>query len=182
MPEPLRQAVHQLVSEVVMNCQEVLRYTEPDIARDWKRMTLIRATDASDTMDMASMLIAAYCQRTGMAMDTLASHLQTRQQRNRAAGPRDSDRHEVAGMLGTPFPPDADQEVRRRFSWGQGYAEGGLMAEADEQRLFTEACLHGLRARLCDDVDALDSYLPPHVASLARKIAGVLEVSHPAPA
>ncbi|MFE7112484.1 hypothetical protein ACFU98_37490 [Streptomyces sp. NPDC057575] len=48
MPEPLRQAVHQLVSEVVMNCQEVLRYTEPDIARDWKRMTLIRATDASD--------------------------------------------------------------------------------------------------------------------------------------
>jgi hypothetical protein len=23
-------------SEVVMNCQEVLRYTEPDIARDWK--------------------------------------------------------------------------------------------------------------------------------------------------
>ncbi|MEV6949533.1 hypothetical protein AB0N07_48075 [Streptomyces sp. NPDC051172] len=94
MPEPLRQAVHQLVSEAVMNCQEVLRYTEPDIARDWKRMTLIRATDASDAMDMASMLIAAYCQRTGMALDTLASYLQTRQQRSRAAGPRDSDRHE----------------------------------------------------------------------------------------
>jgi hypothetical protein len=147
MPEPLRQAVHQLVSEAVMNCQDVLRYTEPDIARDWKRMTLIRGTDASDTMDMASMLIAAYCQRTGMAMDTLASHLQIRQQRSRAAGPRDSDRYEVAGMLGAPLPPEDDQDARRRFSCGQGYAEGGLMAEADEQRLFTEACLHGLRAR-----------------------------------
>ncbi len=32
MSEPLRR--HQLVSEVVMNCQEVLRYTEPDIAHD----------------------------------------------------------------------------------------------------------------------------------------------------
>ncbi|MFM9632845.1 hypothetical protein [Streptomyces galilaeus] len=77
VPEPLRQAVHQLVSEAVMNCQEVLRYTEPDIARDWKRMTMIRATDACDTIDTASMLIASYCQRTGMDMDTLASHLQT---------------------------------------------------------------------------------------------------------
>ncbi|GAA4659081.1 hypothetical protein GCM10023347_08020 [Streptomyces chumphonensis] len=182
MPEPLRQAVHQLVSEVVMNCQEVLRYTEPDLARDWKRMTLIRATDASDTMDMASMLIAAYCQRTGMALDTLASYLQPRQQRSRATGPRDSDRHQVAGMLGTPLPPEGDQDAQRRFSMGQGYAEGGLMSEPDEQRLFTEACLHGLRARLCDDVDALESYLPPHVAALARKIAEVLEEPQPAPA
>ncbi|MER8225387.1 hypothetical protein ABTZ58_33510 [Streptomyces sp. NPDC094143] len=39
-----------------------------------------------------------------------------------------------------------------------------------------------LRARLCDDVDALDSYLPPHVAKLARKIAEVLEVPQPATA
>ncbi|MFJ3697314.1 hypothetical protein ACIPW9_24780 [Streptomyces sp. NPDC090052] len=54
MPEPLRQEVHELVSEAVMNCQEVLRYTEPDLARDWKRMTLIRATDASATLNMAS--------------------------------------------------------------------------------------------------------------------------------
>lgn len=37
----------------------------------------------------------------------------------------------------------------------------------------------GLRARLCDDVDALNSYLPPHVTELARKIAGVLEVPQP---
>ncbi|MFI9630360.1 hypothetical protein [Streptomyces sp. NPDC052042] len=183
MPEPLRRAVHQLVSEVVMNCQEVLRYTEPDIARDWKRMTLIRATDASDTMDMASMLIAAYCrEHTDISMDTLSSYLQTRQQRSRAAGSRKSDRHEVAGMLGTPLPPEGDKGAQLRFSMGQGYAEGGLMSEPDEQRLFTEACLHGLRARLCDDVDALGGYLPPHVAELARKIAGVLEVPQPATA
>lgn len=179
MPEPLRQAVHQLVSEVVMNCQDVLRYTEPDVAHDWKRMTLYRATDASDTMDMASMLIAAYCQEhTDISMETLASYLQTRQQRSRAAGPRASDRHEIAGMLGTPLPPD-DQEARRQFSWGQRYAEG-LMSEPDEQRLFTEACLHGLRAKICDDVDSLDGYLPPHVAAMARKVADVLEVPQPA--
>ncbi|MFF5977119.1 hypothetical protein ACFY7C_37065 [Streptomyces sp. NPDC012769] len=41
MPEPLRQAVHQLVGEAVSNCQEVLQYTEPGFAHDWKRMTLI---------------------------------------------------------------------------------------------------------------------------------------------
>ncbi|MER6392774.1 hypothetical protein ABT236_30455 [Streptomyces sp. NPDC001523] len=175
MPEPLRQAVHQLVSEVVMNCEEVLRYTEPDLARDWKRMTLIRATDASDTMDSVSMLIAAYCQRTGMAMDTLASYLQTRQQRSRATGPRDADRHEVAGMLGAPLPPEDDQNAQMWFSSGQGYTEGRLMAEADEQRLFTEACLHGLRARLCDDLGSLDRF-PPQVAAMARRVADCLEV------
>lgn len=181
MPEPLRQAVHQLVSEVVMNCQEVLRYTEPDIARDWKRMTLIRATDASDTMDSAAMLIAAYCQRTGMGLDTLASYLQTRQQRSRAAGPRDADRHEVAGMLGTPRPADDDQDAQMWFSVGQGYAGDGLMSEPDEQRLFTEACLHGLRAKLCDDLGSLDR-LPPEVAAMARRVAECLEVPEPATA
>ncbi|WP_435609588.1 hypothetical protein [Streptomyces sp. C10-9-1] len=182
MPEPLRQAVHQLVSEVVMNCQEVLRYTEPDLARDWKRMTLIRATDASDTMDTAAMLIAAYCQRTGMALDTLASYLQTRQQRSRAAGPRDAERHEVAGMLSTPRPADDDQDAQMWFSVGQGYAGDGLMSEPDEQRLFTEACLHGLRAKLCNDVDSLDSYLPPQMAAMARRVAECLEVPEPATA
>ncbi|MEU9230789.1 hypothetical protein AB0D40_41575, partial [Streptomyces massasporeus] len=82
---------------------------------------------------MTSMLISTYCQRTGMAMDTLEPYLQTRQQRSRAAGPRDADRHEVAGVLGGPLPPD-DDEARLRFSWGQGYAEDGLMSEPDEQR------------------------------------------------
>ncbi|MFJ2875436.1 MULTISPECIES: hypothetical protein [unclassified Streptomyces] len=183
MPEPLRQAVHQLVSEAVMNCQEVLRYTEPDIARDWKRMTLIRATDVSDTMDSVSMLIAAYCQQhTEISMETLASYLQTRQQRSRATGPRESDRQEIAGMLGTKAPSGNAPEAEPWYSMGQGYAAGGLMAEVDEQRLFTEACLHGLRARLCDDVDSLDGYLPPQVAALARRVAEVLEEPQPATA
>nr|WSZ18906.1 hypothetical protein OH837_39050 [Streptomyces canus] len=53
--------------------------------------------NASDTMNMAAMLITAYCQRTGMSMDTLASYLQAPQQRSRATGPRDADRHEIAG-------------------------------------------------------------------------------------
>ncbi|MFJ9469090.1 hypothetical protein [Streptomyces caniferus] len=51
MPEPLRRAVQRLVSEAVANLQEVLRYTEPDQAHAWKRMTLYRATEASDNLN-----------------------------------------------------------------------------------------------------------------------------------
>ncbi|MFD9564085.1 hypothetical protein [Streptomyces sp. NPDC059994] len=47
--------------------------------------------------------------------------------------------------------------------------------EDDPQKLFTEACPHGLSARLCQDVDALDSCLPPQAAKPARKVAEVLE-------
>jgi hypothetical protein len=36
-------------------------------------------------------------------------------------------------------------------------------------------CLHGLRAKLCDDVDSLDGYLQPQVAAMARKVAEALE-------
>jgi hypothetical protein len=74
------------------------------------------------------------------------------------------------GMLGTPLPPDGDPDARMRFSEGQGYAEGGLVSEHGQRRQFTEACLHGLRARLCDDVDGLDN-CPLPVAALARKVA-----------
>ncbi|MGW4563970.1 hypothetical protein ACWEN3_16665 [Streptomyces sp. NPDC004561] len=60
---------------------------------------------------------------------------------------------------------------------------------------------HGLHARLCEEVDSLDGYLPPHIAKVARKVgapsscctcaarsrvgaqvAGVLEEPQPAPA
>ncbi|MEU1005798.1 hypothetical protein [Streptomyces tibetensis] len=79
------------------------------------------------------------------------------------------------GCSAGPLPPEDDQDAQRWFSWGQGYAEGERLAEADEQRLFTVACLHGLRTRLCDDGDSLDDHLPPHIAKLARKVAEVLE-------
>jgi hypothetical protein len=39
MPGPLRRALHQLVSEAVANCQEVLPYTEPNQGHTWERMT-----------------------------------------------------------------------------------------------------------------------------------------------
>ncbi|AEM88769.1 hypothetical protein Strvi_9522 (plasmid) [Streptomyces violaceusniger Tu 4113] len=184
MPEPLRRAIHLLVSEAVQHCQEVLRYTEPDQAHDWERMTLYRATDAADTMGMAAMLIAAYCQYTGMSKDRLESYLQLSQQHSRAAGPTDADRAHVAGLLGKEAPAGAEHQglVRMRHGRGERQAEKAQWPEDDPQKLFTEACLHGLRAKLCDDVDALDSYLPPHVAELARKVAGVLEEPQPAPA
>ncbi|MFJ5787950.1 hypothetical protein [Streptomyces hydrogenans] len=184
MPEPLRRAIHQLVSEAVANCQEVLRYTEPDIARDWKRMTMIRATDASDTMDMAAMLIAAYCERTGMASHTLQSYLQVGQQEIRAHGPHEEDHAQVAGLMGEKLSYEMLRAPvnRMRHQRGQRQAERAQRPEEDPQKLFTEACLHGLRARLCDDVDSLDSYLPPHIAELARKVASVLEEPQPATA
>ncbi|MFE2038466.1 hypothetical protein ACFXBB_35635 [Streptomyces scopuliridis] len=178
MPEPLRRAIHQLVSEGVQNCQEVLRYTEPDQAHTWKRMTLYRATDAADTMNMVAMLIAAYCEHTGMASDTLQSYLQVGQQELRSAGPQEEDRAHVAGLVGEALSYEAMRASSNRMLYGRGQrqAEQAQSPEDDPQKLFTEACLHGLKARLCNDVDSLDSYLPPQVAQLARKVAEALEV------
>lgn len=182
MPEPLRRAVHQLVSEAVQHCQEVLSYTEPYAARDWKRMTLYRATDAADTMDMAALLISAYCQCMGIPEDTLQSYLQADQQQHRSAGPQDDDRAHLAGLLGEPASEEVLRAPALRMLHGRGqrHAENALTPEDDPQKLFTEACLHGLRAKLSDTVDDLDSYLPPNVAEMARKVAGVLEERQPA--
>lgn len=101
-----------------------------------------------------------------------------------AAGPTDADRAHLAGLLGDNAPDGAQERGRAqtRYQWGQKTAENATPWEDAPQKLFTEACLHGLRARLCDDVDALDDYLPPHVAKLARKVAEVLEEPQPAPA
>ncbi|TGZ12341.1 hypothetical protein DV517_74360 [Streptomyces sp. S816] len=184
MPEPLRRAIHHLVSEVMLNCQEVLRYTEPDVAHDWERMTLYRSTDAADTMNMVSMLVAAHCERTGMDPHTLSSYLQVGQQELRSAGPQEEDRAHVAGLMGEELSYEAMRtEVNRmRHHRGQQHAEQAERPEDDPQKLFTEACLHGLRAKLCDDVDSLDSFLPPQVAAMARRVAEYLEVSEPATA
>jgi hypothetical protein len=179
MPEPLRRAIHELVSETLLHCQEVIRYTEPDVANRWRRMTLYRATDAADSMNMAAMLIGAFCEREGMPTTTLRSYLQVKQQHIRADGPKPSDHLEVDGLLGEPAPADGDLEATLRHAWGTRHAESALTPEDDPQKLFAEACLHGLRARLCDDIDSLDSYLPPHIAELARKVAGVLEEPQP---
>ncbi|MET9513460.1 hypothetical protein ABZX62_34300 [Streptomyces flavidovirens] len=144
-------------------------------------MTLYRATDAAD---MVPMLIAAYCQRVGMVADTLESYLQASQQHDGAAGPTDAERSHLAGLLGEEAPKAAGERglSRIRYRRGQHWAENAQELEEDPQKLFTKACLHGLKARLCDDVDALDSYLPPHVAEMARKVAGVLEMPQTAPA
>ncbi|MCX4451608.1 hypothetical protein [Streptomyces sp. NBC_01789] len=184
MPEPLRRAIHHLVSEGVQNCQEVLRYTEPDQAHTWQRMTLYRATDAADTMDMVALLIAAYCKRTGMAAHTLQSYLQVGQQAIRAHGPHEEDHAHVAGLVGEALSYEAMREStnRMRYDRGQRQAEQAQSPEGDPQKLFTEACLHGLRAKLCDDIDSLDSYLPPQVAVMARRVAESLEVPEPATA
>lgn len=53
---------------------------------------------------------------------------------------------------------------------------------ADPQKLFTEVCLHGLRARLCDDLDSLDNYVRSQTAAMARKVADALVLPQPATA
>ncbi|MFE5561669.1 hypothetical protein [Streptomyces sp. NPDC056544] len=109
MPEPLRRAVNQLVSEAVERCQEVMNFSAPDFAHDWKRMTLYRATDAADTMVGVSMLIAAYCEHTGMAPETLRGYLQLGQQHSRADGPQEEDRAHLASLLGQAAPAGSDE-------------------------------------------------------------------------
>ncbi|MFD3682767.1 hypothetical protein [Streptomyces sp. NPDC058613] len=182
MPEPLRRAVHQLVAEAVTNCQEVLSHTEPFAAHDWKRMTLYRATDAADTMNTAAMLIAAYCQDTDTPKDQLDGFLQLSQQRNRAWGPRDADPAQLAGLIGGPAPAGSAEPGVMMMRYGRGHrqADQAQYLENDPQKLFTAAVLHGLKARLCDDIDALDDYLPPHIARMARKVAEALEEPQPA--
>ncbi|MGW1412462.1 hypothetical protein [Streptomyces sp. NPDC002403] len=65
-------------------------------------------------------------------------------------------------------------------AWVRRQTEDTLATEDDPQKLFTEACLHGLRAKFCDDVDSLADFLPPQVAAMARKVADALEVPQPA--
>jgi hypothetical protein len=49
----------------------------------------------------------------------------------------------------------------------------------DPWHLWTQACLHGLRARSSDDLDSLNSYLPPQ---MARRVAQALAEPQPATA
>ncbi|MFH8498890.1 hypothetical protein [Streptomyces coeruleorubidus] len=52
-----------------------------------------------------------------------------------------------------------------RYSRGQLRAEPAQHHEYDPQKLFAQAALQELRAKLCGDADALDDYLPPHIAA-----------------
>ncbi|MET9499544.1 hypothetical protein [Streptomyces sp. NPDC006552] len=183
LPEPLRQAIQSMTAEAVMNCQEVMRYTEPDRARDWKRMTLYRATDAADAMNALSLLIAAYCQRTGTSPRRLDQYLQASYQHDRTPGPAEEHRAEVAALLGEDLPEGLDRGLASYLRIAHADSAGAHRDDdTDVERVWTAACLHGLRARLCDDVDALDTYLPPHIATIAKKIAQALDMPQPATA
>lgn len=183
MPEPMRRAVNQLVYEAVERCQEVLSYAASDVARDWKRMTLYRATDAADTMDSVAMLIAAYCEQVGVDPETLNGYLQLSQQQSRADGPQEDDRAHLADLLGQAAPAGTSEPgtVRMMYGRGQRQAEAAQQPEDHPEVLFTMACLHGLRAKLCDDLGSLDRF-PPEVAAMARRVAECLEVPEPATA
>ncbi|MFJ2271802.1 hypothetical protein ACIOHO_36930 [Streptomyces sp. NPDC087849] len=183
MPEPMRRAVNQMVYEAVERCQEVMSYAASDVARDWKRMTLYRATDAADTMNMVAMLIAAYCEEVGVDPETLNGYLQISQQENRADGPQEDDRAHLAGLLGRAAPAGASElgSVRMLYGRGQREAEAAQRPEDHPEVLFTMACLHGLRAKLCDDLGSLDRF-PPEVAAMARRVAECLEVPESATA
>lgn len=117
-----------------------------------------------------------------MSQDTPESYLQLVQQQDRAG--RGEWAH-LTGLLGedASAASEAGNWASMQFRGGQQHAEEARQQpEDDPQKLFTEACLHGLRARLCEDVTSLDSFLPPHVARLARKVAEVLEEPRPATA
>ncbi|MGW7276624.1 hypothetical protein ACWGH5_39790 [Streptomyces sp. NPDC054864] len=177
LPEPLRRAVQSMTAEAVMNCQEVMRYTEPDQEHDWKRMTLIRATDAADVMNAAALLIAAHSQNTGMSPRLLDRYLQAPYQPDRTNGPTKKHHAQIAALLGQDDKSDDGTGLGSLLAALHGGSENQRREDdTDIERLWTEACLHGLKARLCEDVDSLDSYLPPQVAAMARKVAEALEV------
>ncbi|GAA0444972.1 hypothetical protein ABZ951_02340 [Streptomyces sp. NPDC046215] len=177
LPEPLRHAVHQLVAESVLHCSDALRYTAPDLVRDGKRMALHRATDAADTLDTASMLIAAYMEREGAGRDTLQRYLQPRRQQDRTAGPQAAEHAYLDGVLGRPAPEDARHHMG--FLTGQYHAQVAQDPEEEPEQLWAQACLHGLKARLCGDRTSLES-LPPRLRAMARRVADALEEPQPA--
>lgn len=73
----------------------------------------------------------------------------------------------------------ADDVQPRAAAGSRGTASGGGPAEAVHGGVQN---LHGLRARLCEDVDSLHHSLPPQVAAMARKVAETLEMPQPATA
>ncbi|MFI6730765.1 hypothetical protein NRF20_00360 [Streptomyces sp. R-74717] len=124
--------------------------------------------------------IVAYCEHMGVSKDTLLSYLQVDRKQSRVAGPQDDDRAHLAGFARRPRGVLRAPALGTLHGRGRRQAEAAQQPEEDPQKLFTEACLHGLRAKLCDDVNSLDSYLPPQVAAMARKVADALEVPQPA--
>jgi hypothetical protein len=162
LPTELRRAVHQQVAEAAMNLQDVLRSTEPSVGQDWKRMTLYRTTGAADTLNMAALLIAAYLEAAGGSAQDVRQYLQCSQQQTRADGPRESDRRRAAALPGRRPMPELP---------GDG--------EENPWHLWTQACLHGPRARSSDDLDSLDGFLPPHITQMARRVAQALAEPQP---
>ncbi|MEW1753506.1 hypothetical protein [Streptomyces angustmyceticus] len=90
------------------------------------------------------------------------------------------DRAHLASLLDEPTPAGTARSAD--FPQGLLGARAAQHPEDAPERLLTDTFLHGLKARLCDDVDSLDSYLSPQMATMARKVAGALEVPQPPPA
>ncbi|MYV41207.1 hypothetical protein GT030_20630 [Streptomyces sp. SID1328] len=65
--------------------------------------------------------------------------------------------------------------------YGRGHrqAEAAQQPEDHPEVMFTTACLHGLRAKLRDDLGSLDGF-PPEVAAMARRVSECLAVPEPA--
>ncbi|WP_406293015.1 hypothetical protein OG948_01200 [Embleya sp. NBC_00888] len=173
MPDALRRVILQRASEAIVDIRDVLRYGEPNVTRDARRMTLYRATDAADIMNEIALLIAALWQTEGASESTLQRYLQTDQQRDRGPGPQAQDRAELAALLAPSEDAVDDPSLRVLRVMADAAADG-------PRHLSTLACVYGLHARLHDDVEALDDYLPPQVAAMARKVAEVLEEPRPA--
>jgi hypothetical protein len=136
-----------LTSEAVMNCEEVLRYTEPDLAHNTQRMTLYRATDAADIMNSVALLMAAFSQRSGMPLKALDSYLQAPYQRDRSLGPTDKHRAQLAAVLGESAPAEGEGVLASYLR--SVYSGSARIPRADDtelERVWTAACLHGLRA------------------------------------
>jgi hypothetical protein len=169
MPEPLAAGVRRAVQESVGHLQEVVRFTHPDVAYDWPRMTMYRLGDAADTLNGIAMTITAYLEQQGVPTFDIRQFLQPSQERLRAGGPTAQDRAHLAGLLGDPGSGEGTSAMRL---WGRAEASG----ELDVQQERVEVCLHALRA-IEYDGDPMDclGFLPPAVREVALRVIDALQ-------
>ncbi|GGP78161.1 hypothetical protein GCM10010214_62050 [Streptomyces abikoensis] len=153
---------------------------EPDRVRSWERMTLYRATDAADTLDSTSLLVAAYLEHTGASTETPHRYLQCHQQLSRAAGPQDDDRPTRPGCPADPRRKTETTSASGSISSGNSMPKLSKIPRRTSSSCGPRHASLGPHARLCDDMEALE-HLPPHLKTAARKDTDPLEVPQPAP-
>jgi hypothetical protein len=165
MPTALRNTTRAYISEIIANLGDVLRFTYDDRARDWRRMTGYRLTDAEDTAGLLADIYAARHAEDGLERRTVESYLQVSNQETRSARPSLWARAAVADMDGGQRPAGSEREV----VLPSHRAEPG-----DPRNMQTEAVLTALQATLHADTAFLE-HLDDDTRAMAVRVMDALQ-------